>query len=175
MRGKTRSLFRGIPAVIIMALILLGFAILFVLLLPLMLILTIHDGIHSAKFKKQYDVFLQQNDGAEFFCYTNRQNSEHFVQTHVLPSLDPTINVIHLVDRNPITHYEQAFISHMLLNIRQVGFPNIMKVSNNAVLDISLHNELYSTTNQNKDPDTFVECLRRNLDTLRASHASKGV
>jgi hypothetical protein len=116
---------------------------------------------------RRYKRFLKEHEGLEFFCYTNRKNSEQFVEEEILPALDSGINIIHLVGKRPVSEYDERCISHMLYRIKQVGFPNIMKIKDGHVVDLSLHNELYNTINQRKDPEVFLTALNGKLNELR--------
>ena len=145
----------------------LGTIIIFPFLLPLILALMFISRIQTRQFRRRYATFLVQNEGAEFFCYTNRANSQLFVKEHILPALDPQVHIIHLQGNKPISSFDEVYISHMLHSIEQVGFPSVMKIVNGRVFDRSLHHELYTIVNQKQSPTLFVETMEEQLTQLR--------
>ena len=145
----------------------LGAIIVFPFVLPLILLLMVVSRIQARQFERRYAAFLAQNEGAEFFCYTNRMNSWPFVEAHILPVLDSRIHIVQLEGRMPVSTFNEAYISHMLHNIQQVGFPNVMKIVNSRVVDRSLHDELYTIVNQKRSPDLFVQVIEEQLTQLR--------
>lgn len=128
-------------------------------------------GIHSSnkverKFEKEYAEFLSENEGLEIFCYTNRDKFQNIIESKLLPDLDKTINVIKLIGKKPKTKLEQRFISRTLYSIKNVGFPNVMKIVDGQVLDISLHSEIYNSIN-NGAPEKMIELVNINMERLR--------
>ena len=55
-----------------------------------------------------------------------------------------------LEGKDPITDINREFISYALNRLINIGFPNVMKISNGVVEDISLHNEIYNAINNKK-------------------------
>lgn len=124
-------------------------------------------GFDSYRKKRKYASFLSENEAAEFFCYTNRKNSSHYVNTRILPELDKNIHIILLNGKTPVSEFDEKYISQMLYNIEDVGFPNLMKIAKGKVFDISLHDELYNTINQDKPAEEFMAILNQKLGELR--------
>lgn len=117
--------------------------------------------------QRNFRQFLRQHEGVEFFCYTNRKNSYSFVEEEILPYLDPDIKIIHLEGRTPISQYNEQYISRILHNLKQIGFPNVMKINSGKVMDLSLHHELYETINQRKPASHFLRILDERIQELR--------
>jgi hypothetical protein len=59
--------------------------------------------------------------------------------------------VIFLNGKIPKSNFPEKFISRMLYRIDNIGFPNIMKIVDGKVIDISLKKEFYKELN--KDPE----------------------
>lgn len=135
--------------------------------LPLILLLMGVSRIRARQSEQRYAAFLAQHEGAEFFCYTNRMTSRAFVEEHILSALDPHIHIIQLAGRKPISTFDETYISHMLHNIEQIGFPNVLKIVNGHVVDTSLHDEWYAILNQKRNPDVFLQALEAQLARLR--------
>jgi hypothetical protein len=105
------------------------------------------------EFLKRYELFLKENEGKEFFCYTNRKNSREVIEMEVLPKLDISIQVIRIDGKQPITSLDESYISHALYNIKNIGFPNVMKVVKGQLVDYSLHNEMYNAINSGRESE----------------------
>ena len=127
---------------------------LFFIIIPLIVILVIIASNQSKrernKFLERYQEFLNQNEGHEFFCYTNRKEFVDVIEQQLIPKLDSTIKIIKLEGKDPITDINREFISYALNRLINIGFPNVMKISNGVVEDISLHNEIYNAINNKK-------------------------
>lgn len=121
-----------------------------ILLSPVLIILLPYFIIKSKQSEKEYQHFLAENNGKKFFCYTSRKKSKELIEKSVLPLLDKDIHVILLNGKNPISDFPSKYISTMLYRIKNIGFPNIMKIVNQKVTDISLkkefHNNKYNQT-----------------------------
>nr|CAP48542.1 putative integron gene cassette protein [uncultured bacterium] len=145
----------------------------FILFLPIIVVFLVIMGLVSLfikedkRFTEEYGDFIKEHEGAEFFCYTNRKNSKHFVEKYILSALEPKINVIYLEGKKPQSQFNEQVISHMLYNINQIGFPNVMKIKEGQVVDLSLHKELYNTINQKRSPDIFLSILNEKLKNLK--------
>lgn len=135
---------------------------LFILLLPALLVgalfMVIFHSKKAAQFKQNYAKWLEEHEGEEFFCYTNRSNSVKQVEEHILPALDSTVHIIKLMGKKPQTNLDERFISHALYHLNNVGFPNVMKITNNKMCDISIHAETYNALNQGL-PTTLADIM----------------
>lgn len=118
-------------------------------------------------FKNDYRNFLSLMEGKQLFCYTSRSNCKDWVESELLPVLDKNIEVILLNGKTPISNFPSQYISHALHNIKNIGFPNVMKIVNGEVRDASLHNEFYDTINQKLKAQTFLNHLKNKLNSLK--------
>lgn len=148
----------------------------FIIALPLMLVLALVAGLfpskRAAKFKSDYALFLSQHEGQEFFCYTNRKNSVNEVESYILPELDDSIKIIKLEGKEPHTDLDHRFISHALHNLKNVGFPNILKIVNAEMHDYSIHKQVYSAISQG-NPEKLPDILRSGRLAMKASITMK--
>jgi len=129
----------------------------------------------SEAWKREYADFLRTVEGREFFCYTSRRNSRDWVESNILPGLAREVEVIFLDGKIPKCSLPQRCVSHVLCNLENVGFPNVMKVVNGKILDLSLHHELYDTINQNLPPERFMERLNDAQERLRTEAVQSAV
>lgn len=118
-------------------------------------------------FKQEYKEFLLANEGLELFCYTSRSTFCDYIESNILPNLDPAIRVIKMEGRNPITDLPAKFISYGLHNLEYPGFPNLMKIKSGSLKDISLHNQIYNAIN-NKKYDEITDIIENTLIQLRS-------
>ncbi len=132
---------------------------LFILLLPVLMVgwmlvgLFIPSTRAAAKFKEDYDAWLSKHEGEEFFCYTSRNNSVEEIENHLIPTFNDSIHVVKLVGKEPHSNLEQKFISHSLYNLENVGFPNVMKIINGKMHDLSMHSPVYDAINQGRSAE----------------------
>jgi hypothetical protein len=126
-------------------------------------------GKAGRKLENEYAEFLSKNEGLEIFCYTNREKYQDIIEAKLLPDLDKTINVVKLLGKEPKTKLEQRFISLILYRIKNVGFPNVMKIVEGQVIDISLHSEIYNAIN-NGDPEEMIGLVNSNMQRLRCNN-----
>jgi hypothetical protein len=123
--------------------------IIFIVLIPILLIVLPFLTFENRTFDKEYQEFLNNNNGRKFFCYTSRKYVCDFVENRILPSIDDDINVIFLNGKIPKSDFPERFISRMLYSIDNIGFTNIMKIVDGKVIDISLKKEFYKELNRN--------------------------
>lgn len=120
----------------------------------LVIILIVYASYKDAKsrnlFLERYNQFLLENEGVEIFCYTNRAIFCDEIESLVIPHIDGRLQIIKMVGKEPQTSLDKEFISYMLHNIRNVGFPNIMRIHNGKVADVSLHKTIYDALNNGK-------------------------
>ncbi len=151
MFNKFRNRLPGVSLVIVV--------IIFVLLLPFIAFVMMFSGLFYSKedeeFKEEYLEFLRENEGVEFFCYTNRKTSEKEIEKYIIPYIDKNVHVVKLTGKNVACNHNERFISHALYNIRGFGFPNIMKISNLTMVDHSLHKDLYDAIGNGKYDELF--------------------
>ena len=107
-----------------------------------------------------------QNEGLEFFCYTNRLKFCEAIEDKLVPSLDEHIHVIKLIGKEPETHFNRRFISHALYNLKEVGFPNVMKIVDGRFVDFSLHKPIYDAIN-NGNTNLLPSLVHEKLTKLR--------
>lgn len=130
---------------------------LFIIIISATIILILIACYQSKKqreiFLQRYQEFLVEHEGEEFFCYTNRKEFFDVIEQQLIPKLDQKINVIKLEGKTPITHLNREFVSYALYRLDNIGFPNVMKINNGTMMDISLHNEIYNAINNKKFSD----------------------
>ncbi len=160
----------------IVLLILCGVTI-FLIFVPIIIILLPFIHIANIKEKQEYQNFLVQNEGKKSFCYTSKKKSRTIIESIILPQLDPDIHIILLDGKKPVSAYPQSHISCVLYSIKHLGFPNIMKIENGKVLDISLKKEFYKELIINPALPKFIELVKskiEELDHIDTAHNEKG-
>lgn len=133
----------------------------------LIVIATISDWRSRKKFSQEYLQFLNDNEGLEIFCYTNRLKFLSVIETTVIPQLDENIYIIKLKGKEPQTDLDPNFVSHILNNIKEVGFPNVMKIVNGSVIDFSLHKPIYDAINNGNYSQISI-LINEKLNKLRS-------
>lgn len=123
-----------------------AFALLFSLLLTPFIVLAELFGKSSDTnaFTEEYNNYLTSIEGTKFICYTTRKNTQAFFEERVKPYLPAGVHVILLEGKKPKSAFTAKYISYMLYHIRdKKGFPNMMKVQDGIVTDVSLKTEFY--------------------------------
>ena len=120
----------------------------------------------TKKRKEEYLEFLKCHDGVEIFCYTNRKNFYEIIEREIIPSLDSSIKIVKLIGKEPSTDLNEEMVSHMLFNIKNIGFPNAMKIVKGEVIDISMHKELYDGIN-NGNIQNITELVQSKFAEIR--------
>lgn len=119
----------------------------------LILIASYQSKKQRERFLKRYREFLAAHEGEEFFCYTNRKEFVDVLEQQLIPKLGLKINIIKLEGKTPITDLNHEFVSYALYRLDNIVFPNVMKINNGVMMDISLHNEIYNAINNKKFSD----------------------
>ena len=104
----------------------------------------------TKRFNEAYDSFLEENEGREFFCYTNRERFCSFIEEKLIPNLDDGIFIVKLEGKVPKSVFDEKFISYSLHRLNNVGFPNVMKIVNGQFIDYSIRNKVYNAINNEK-------------------------
>jgi len=137
-----------------------------VFFIPLMILFFIvKSDPNRLAFLQEYATFLEENDGKEFFCYKSShrdQQKMEWVEQQVLPLIESDVEIVCLDGRTPKCNLPMRFVSQALYNIQNVGFPNVMKIVDGKMLDISLHDALYHLP-----LDCFMAEVRSAFEKLR--------
>ena len=142
----------------------LGFALLllisilcFVIALPFIILSLPFTYFNRKQFEKEYENFLEQNNGKNFFCYNNKKKLKKFLESEIIPLLNNNIDIVYLNGRRVETKYSNEFISHALYNLKSYSkFPHLMKIRNGKLIDKSVNSIFYSIMNQNKLQNTLL-------------------
>ena len=128
--------------------------------LPFMMIVQPFISIRNKIRERQFNEYLKQLEGKNFFCFNNNSKSLDFIEDNILPNLPENVEVIFLNGRTPESAYERKFISHALYGLRNYhGFPHLLKIRNGVAMDESVNNELFNTIQQNNSINDFLELL----------------
>ena len=139
------------------------------LLFPLIVGGVVASWVNKKKLKQQYKTFLKANDEVVFFCYSDRRNKHAWVEQHILPHLDPNLNVILVQGSDTKSDFDKRCISYMLDNVKNKDCPNLMRISNGKVIDVSLVKDMQRIFDQKLDATLFVEVIHDTLDKLGTS------
>jgi hypothetical protein len=142
-----------------------------VLLSPIILLLVAYAYVQEKVNNRKFEAYLTKIEGARYFCYTNRQTSQAYVETNILPYLPPDTEIIYLGDskRIIILGNETTFAFHIVARMKMAkgGFPYIAKVSQGRLISKSINKELYKAIIRNKDADSINHRIHRFLDRDR--------
>ncbi|MHC1704978.1 MAG: hypothetical protein AB9846_13800 [Tenuifilaceae bacterium] len=134
--------------------------VLLVILSPIILLSIPFSFFRNKELDKEYQIFLNKNNGKKFFCYTSRKNSKEIIETHIIPNLSEDINIILLDGKKPKSDFPEKYVSRMLYRLENIGFPNIMQILDGKVIDISLKKDFYNELNTEKKTSNFTEVVK---------------
>ena len=137
------------------------------LLFPLLIGGVIASWVNNMQLKQRYRMFLESNDELVFFCYTDRRNKHDWVEQNILPHLDSALNFIFVEENEPKSDFDPRCIAVMLDNVTNGGCPNLMRITNGNVLDISLQHDMQSIQDQKLDSSAFVQLIHARLNDLK--------
>ena len=107
----------------------------------------------------RFSRFVRANDGAKYFCYTLRRNSEEFVRSNILPRLPAETNIIYITDNHQNLGDSLKFVEQVVrrMGAMKKGFPCVAKFSDGKLLTESINHEVYQAIVRKKDADKLVE------------------
>lgn len=114
-----------------------------------------------------YVDFLHQYEGAEFFCYPDHPAGQPWVETHILPQLNPNIHAVLLTDEGPRSDLPNVQMAYLVQQARQDKFPNVMKIKYGRLVDSTLHREFFDILNRHDPPAEFLYVINERLEFLR--------
>lgn len=122
------------------------------------------DRYKQQKFNRDYQAYLLEIEGANFFCYDNRKKGRDYIEKEVIPNLNTKISIIFL-DKNTIqnTEYKDQFIFHSVNNFKNFSrFPHLMKVRNGQIIDLSINRLMFACINKEKN----IDCLFAEINSF---------
>lgn len=130
--------------------------------MPLFLVAKAFGWFFNKIRERQFNKYLNQLEGKNFFCYNNKSQSLEFIIDHLIPNLPASVEVIFLDGKTPKSDYERKFISRALCQFKKYqGFPHLLKIRNGNIIDESINNELFNIINQNKPIDDLMLKISR--------------
>lgn len=140
-------------------LILVGIVV-FTISLPFFIISLPFIWINELRFHKGYTRYINSLEGKNFFCYNNKATSKLFIEQEIIPNLPDSIEIIYLNGRTPESNYEKKYISRILYQFKNYqGFPQLLKIRNNKLIDASIRGDVFNSINQNKAPEKLFRKL----------------
>ena len=71
-----------------------------------------------------------------------------------------------LEGKKPITDIDGRFVSEVLYRIKGIGFPNLVKIENSKIYDVSIKKELYKAHNQGRSMQSVVDLINERFEVL---------
>jgi len=114
----------------------------------------------NKKDQKEDKEYRKTMNGACFFCYTNRKTSVSYIEEAIIPQLAPNIQIIFLNGREVTNREDSMYISRMLRFVKdRRGFPYLLKIVDEKVLDCSIKYQTYNTKNSNKPTEPLLASI----------------
>jgi hypothetical protein len=139
------------------------------LLVPLLIGGVATSWVNNMKFKQRYKAFLKANDEMVFFCYSDLRDRHEWIEAHILKQLDPVLNIIFVEGNVPRSEFDNRCVSYMLDHVKNKGCPNLLRISNGQVFDISLQKDMENVFNDNADPAAYLQSIHQKLKIIRQS------
>jgi len=141
--------------------------ILFLLILPVALILFLIISpilwYQEKLFQKEYQAYLQELEGKNFFCYNNRRKGKEYIENEIIPDLPQGVEVLFLNGRELQSGpYKKEFMSRAFYEFKHYSrFPQLLKIREGKAYDASLNHELFLCVNQGKSRSIWEEKLNK--------------
>ena len=151
------------------------FIILTIIFLPITILLAPFEWLRSLQFKKEYEEYLRQIDGKNFFCYNNRRKGYQFIKEEILPFLPEEVEPIFLNGKKIETDtYRTKFLSNAFYSFKNyTRFPQLLKVRNGEAIDCSINSELFLCLNQGKDNELIFNKINDFFELKKTHHNKK--
>ncbi len=129
------------------------------LALPFIIPLLMIGWYYKRKFDKELNAFLKEIEDQSFFCYNNREKSQAFVETELLPHLDDEVKVVFLNGRKVRSDdYPARLLSRLLYDFKAYkGFPHLFKVKNGEIIEHSINHLVYNTLDKEENNDSILK------------------
>ncbi len=144
--------------------IVLGVILLMIILSPIWIPFLAYVYITEKIDEYRFTKYLATAEGAKYFCYTNKQNSQKYVENNILPFLPGSIEVVHVSSKRLINlgknhKFPDRIVGKM--KAMKKGFPCIAKISGGKLITESINHELHRAIVRKKDADDIVERINR--------------
>jgi len=156
-----------IVLIIIISVTVCCFLLLLAIIYPFYYLATISQRKRFKELHEAYQSYLQEIDGTEFFCYTNRKTSQSFVEEYILPKLDKNINMLFLEGWRVHSNFNEKFLLYALYNLKPKTVPCFMKVKEGNIISLSLHDELYAAVSGRVKLEDFLSTVDSKILELR--------
>lgn len=145
---------------LLIAIVVIALLSIMVLLSPFIVIAIIYQRFNDNKFNKQYQQFLADNHGKNFFCYNNRADAKDYIETHILPTLAEDIEVVYINGLQVESTTNPKFIGKALRQLQHYQrFPHLMKIRNGQLVDKSINNSFYNVLNLGKSKAELIDSI----------------
>ena len=116
-----------------------------VIVIPFIPFILAHSHFSNKQFQKGYNLFLERMNGGCFFFYNSRRSSIAFAREVVVPALDPSVHIVFVEGSRIDVGADSQYISNMLAAVKErKGFPYLLKIEHEEVLELSVNNQFYS-------------------------------
>lgn len=144
-----------------------------IILSPIIILLVAYTYVQEKMNNKRFETYLTTIEGAKYFCYTNRQTSQKYVEANIVPYLPPNTEIIYLGDskRTIVLGDDTKFLFHIVGKMRMTkgGYPYVGKVLNGQLVTMSVNDRLYNAIKRKKDADVINDRIRRFLQSPKIS------
>lgn len=146
----------------ILVFVLVGFILL--ILLPILLPLIVLSYFQERIDRLRFAGYLKANEGAKFFAYTNKQSSQKYVETEILPFLPKDVQVLFLSGKGRINlGDEHKFTLRIIWSMKAAkgGFPYVSKVANGELVTESANNRLHSAIRRGVGSEKILKQIEK--------------
>ena len=106
--------------------------------------------------RRNYRVYLSQNEGKNYFCYNNRHKGYDVITSEILPSLPESIEPVFLNGRR--IEREDRYMPTLFYNFKNYSrFPHLVKIRNGRAIDYSVNHIFFRCLDQNLDIQELLE------------------
>ncbi|BBM83318.1 hypothetical protein [Candidatus Uabimicrobium amorphum] len=136
------------------------------ILYPINFICEFDEKKQREEYMEEYNAFLEEIEGQEFFFYTPKKSSLAFIEEQILPNLSKDVAPVFFSGKECNSELPEEWIRFMLYQNRR-QYPFLLKVKKGRVLGVSLHHELHGKVLSQQNHQLFLDIIEQELQKLR--------
>lgn len=129
--------------------VVIGFCLFLIIISPILIPLLANAYLKSKFEDARLRRFLKRNEGAKYFCYTNKTTGLAFARESILPHLGDDVQIIYMSEKRPMNLGDDSLIRTRIGmeagGAKRGGYPCVAKVFDGKLVSESLNTEFYRT------------------------------
>jgi hypothetical protein len=146
-----------------------GFCLFLILISPILIPLLIYAYAKNKFESVRLRRFLARNEGAKYFCYTNKQTGLAFAREKILPNLNEDVQVIYMSQKGRMNLGDESLLNTLIGmeagGAKRGNYPCVAKVVKGKLTSESLNTEYYRTIARKVGPENLLKHINEFYET----------